>query len=65
MALGEGNKVAVSDPRDLERPVNASQMPQEVLSVPKGPRLMFIHELETLAWADSEDREALVGVLLD
>ena len=63
--IQEGNRIAVSDPRDLERPANASQMPQEVLTVPQGPRLLLAHELDSLAWAASEDREALVGELLD
>jgi hypothetical protein len=65
VVLQEGNRIAVSDPRDLERPVNASRMPQEVLTVPAGPRLLLAHELDTLAWAASEDREALIGELLD
>ena len=63
--LQEGNRIAVSDPRDLERPVNASRMPQEVLTVPAGPRLLLAHELDSLAWAACEDREAVVGELLD
>lgn len=62
--LREGDQVMVSDPRDLERPINASGMPQEVLTVPPGPRLLLEHELESLAWAASEDREALIGELL-
>ncbi len=64
VVLQEGNRIAVSDPRDLERPINASKMPQEVLTVPAGPRLLLAHELDSLAWAASEDREALVGELL-
>jgi len=64
VVLQEGNRIAVSDPRDLERPANASKMPQEVLTVPAGPRLLLAHELDSLAWAASEDREALIGELL-
>ena len=63
--LQEGNQVAVSDPRDVERPPNASKMPQEVITVPRGPRLLLAHELDSLAWAASEDREALIGELLE
>jgi len=59
--ISEGDLLAVSDPRDLERPVNASKMPQEVITVCRNPRLLLEHELDSLAWAASEDREALVG----
>ena len=62
--IQEGDRLAVSDPRDLERPINAPKMPQEVITVPPGPRLLLAHELDSLAWAASEDREALVGEVL-
>ena len=62
--LHQGDQVAVSDPRDRERPINASRMPQEVLTVEGAPRLLLQHELESLAWGASQDREALVGDIL-
>lgn len=62
--LQEGDRLAVSDPRNLDRPLNASCMPQEVLTVPPGPRLLLEQELDALAWAASEDREAMIGEVL-
>ena len=43
--IQEGDRVLVSDPRCLDRPPQASQMPQEVLTVPDSPRLLLPEEL--------------------
>jgi hypothetical protein len=63
LKIQEGDRVEVSDPRNLERPPQAAKMPLEILTVPDSPRLLLPHELDSLAWAASEDREALVGDL--
>lgn len=62
--IQEGDRVMVADPRNLDRPPQASQMPLEVLTVPDSTRLLLPQELDSLAWAASEDREALVGEVL-